>query len=183
MSPSAPLPSVDPDLVRRAQRGDTAALTAVMDALIPYLGRICAAVALDDGEDAVQEALVIVLRSLPSLREPDALWAWSRRIAVREAVRIARRRTRAGAPTDAATLAELAARIETRAGDGGDGTTAVDVRAVLAQLAPEQRAVLVLRHFDDRPERELAEVLGVPAGTVKSRLFRARTAMRARWTA
>jgi RNA polymerase sigma factor (sigma-70 family) len=181
-APARLLGDVDPDLVRRAQRGDTAALAAVLDALLPYVGRICASVALDDGEDAAQESLVLVLRGLPALREPEAVWAWARRIAVREAVRVARRRAGAGHPTDPAVLAAMVA-AGAPADGRADATTAVDVRVVLAGLPPEQRAVLVLRHLGDVPEAELSELLAIPPGTVKSRLFRARAALRTRWTA
>jgi RNA polymerase sigma-70 factor (ECF subfamily) len=167
---------VDDETVRRAQRGDTLALTAVLDALLPYVGRVCASVALDDGEDAAQEALVIVLRSLPTLQEPAALWAWARRIAVREALRAARRRERIGRPTDPADLARAASAL-------ADATTAVEVRSVLEGLPAEQRVILALRHLDGLGDNEIAALLDVPAGTVKSRLFRARAAMRARWTA
>src|SRR5918992_2237102 len=76
--------------VRAAQRGDTMAMNALVDELMPYIGRICGAIALDRGEDAAQEALIAVLRNLRKLREPEALRAWARRIALREAVRAAR---------------------------------------------------------------------------------------------
>ena len=59
----------------------------------------------------------------------------------------------------------------------------VDVRTVLQSLDPVHRAVLVLRHLDGLDEREMANVLDVAPGTVKSRLHRARTAFRARWSA
>ena len=165
--------AVDPALIGRAQRGDAAALEAVLRALAPYLGRICGAIALDAGDDALQEAMVAVARNLGRLREPAAIRGWARRIAVREAVRAARGgRT---VPVDPANLAPLAS--------GTDAATAVEVRAVLDQLAPEQRAVLVLRHLDGLVEAEMAEALGVARGTVKSRLHRARGAFRERWTA
>jgi RNA polymerase sigma-70 factor (ECF subfamily) len=77
------------ELVRRAQRGDTAAMNALLSEIAPYVGRICGAVALDAGEDATQEALVAIFRNLPSLRDAVALRAWARRIAVREAIRAA----------------------------------------------------------------------------------------------
>ena len=54
---------------------------------------------------------------------------------------------------------------------------------MLDGLTAEQRAVLVLRHLDGLDEGEMAEVLGVARGTVKSRLHRARAAFRERWTA
>ena len=164
---------VDRAVVRRAQRGDAAALEAVLRDLAPYLGRICGAIALDAGDDALQEAMVAVTRNLTTLREPDALRGWARRIAVREAVRAA-----AGGrsvPVDPGRL-DPAVSVP-------DGATGVEVRAVLDALAPEQRAVLVLRHLDGLDEAEMAEVLGVARGTVKSRLHRARAAFRERWTA
>lgn len=192
------------ELVRRAQRGDPRALAALVDELLPYAGRICGAVALDAGDDALQETMVAIIRNIGSLRDPAALRGWVRRIAVREAVRAARagaggvggagagdRRT---TPIDPAELDAAAATGGTAGGSAGpggggagatvpDGATAVDVRAVLAGLAPEQRAVLVLRHVEGLHEDETAVALGVAPGTVKSRLHRARAAFRTRWTA
>src|SRR5438105_14329651 len=75
--------------VRAAQRGDTMAMDALIDELMPYVGQICGAIALENGEDAAQNALIAVLRSLRKLREPAALRGWVRTIATREAVRIA----------------------------------------------------------------------------------------------
>ena len=163
------------DLVRRAQRGDPAAIERLVDELLPYAGRICGAVALGAGDDALQETMVAIIRNIRSLREPAALRGWVRRIAVREALRAARGGR--DVPVDPADL---------DVGPGvrvPDGATAVEVRQVLAGLAPEQRAVLVLRDVDGLPESEMADVLGVAPGTVKSRLHRARAAFRARWTA
>ena len=142
-----------------------------MRALVPYVGRICGAIAMDDGDDAMQETMIAVVRSLPSLREPAALRGWVRRIAVREAVRVAKggRAT----PADPVVLADVP--------DLADEATAVEVRSVLASLAPEQRAVLVLRDVDGLGEHEMAEFMGVASGTVKSRVHRARSAFREQW--
>jgi RNA polymerase sigma-70 factor (ECF subfamily) len=161
------------ELVRRAQRGDPVALEALVRQLTPYVGRICGAVALDAGDDAMQEAMMAIVGNLGSLREPGALFGWARRIAVREAVRVARRAR--SVPVDPAVLAAVP-------GIAAD-VTAVEVRSVLESLPPEQRTVLVLRHFDDLGEEEMAAALGVARGTVKSRLNRARAAFRARWSA
>ena len=54
--------------VRAAQRGDTMAMNALVDELMPYVGRICGAIALDRGEDAAQEALVAILRNIRQLK-------------------------------------------------------------------------------------------------------------------
>ena len=151
------------ELVRGAQRGDPAAVDALVRELSPYVGRICGAIALDDGDDAVQETFIAVLRGLRGLREPAALHGWVRRIAVREAVRQTHGRPVGAAEIDAAApLPDLDA--------------VLDVRAALASLRPEHRAVLVLRDLDGLSEAEVAELLSVPEGTVKSRLHRARAA-------
>lgn len=136
--------------------------------LLPYVGRVCGAVALDRGDDAVQETFVAVLRNLRSLREPAALHGWVRRIAVREAVRVARRDPRV---IDAPTALERAAPVP-------DLDAGLDVRHALAALSPEHRAVLVLRDLDGLSETDVADLLAVPAGTVKSRLHRARALVR-----
>lgn len=154
--------------MRAAQRGEPRAVDALVRELTPYVGRICGAIALDDGDDAVQEALIAIVRNLGSLREPAAAKAWVRQIAVREAIRVAKRRP---------TLADAAG---TAAADV-DLDTVLDVRAVLDQLSPDQRAILVLRDLDGLSEAEVAEQLAVAVGTVKSRLHRARRAFARRW--
>jgi RNA polymerase sigma-70 factor (ECF subfamily) len=160
----------DPErLVRAAQGGDTLAMNDLLDQLTPYVGRICGPIALRNGPDAAQEALVAVFRSLRTLKEPAALFGWVRAIAVREAIRVARQDGRQVA-TD---LAELPAR--------GDPQLMVDVWDTLARLSPEHRALLVLRDLEGLDERDAAALLEVPAGTAKSRLHRARASFRKAW--
>jgi RNA polymerase sigma factor (sigma-70 family) len=161
----------DPEqLVSAAQRGDTLAMNDLLEQLAPYVGRICAPIALGNGPDAAQEALVAVFRSLRSLQEPAALFGWVRAIAVREAVRVAKQDVRGVA----ADLTELPAR--------GDPQLAVDIRDTLARLSPEHRALLVLRDLEGLDEQAAAALLEVPAGTAKSRLHRARSSFRKAWT-
>lgn len=157
-----------------AQRGDVLAMSRLMDRLAPWLARICGGIALENGDDAAQEALVQVFRDLKTLREPEALRGWARRIAVRESVRHAQR-----ARDDAARASGTDA-VDAHAA-AADPALAPDVRAVLAQLAPEQRAILVLRDLEGLSEEEAAAQLGVAKGTVKSRLSRAREAFARRW--
>jgi RNA polymerase sigma-70 factor (ECF subfamily) len=157
--------------VRAAQAGDAVAMSEVLDALLPTVGRICGSIALDAGPDAAQEALIQLMRDLRHLRDPARILGWARRIATREAVRHARRAR--AARGEAADLTQLPA--------PGDPSLARDVRQVLAALAPEQRAILVLRDLEGLGEAEAARELGVALGTVKSRLHRARQAFRERW--
>jgi RNA polymerase sigma-70 factor (ECF subfamily) len=158
-----------PALVRAAQRGDGLAMAELLDALAPAVGRWCGPIALQDSSDAAQEALIAVFRGLPGLREPAALFGWARAIAVREAVRVARRSARER-PDDLADVP-----------DRGDPMLTVDVRDVLDRLAPEHRAVLMLRDLEGLDERTVADLLDLPTGTVKSRLSRARSNFRKGW--
>ena len=147
-------------------------MSELLEGLLPMVGRLCGSIALDAGPDAAQEALVAVMRDLRGLRDPERLVPWARRIAAREAIRHARRVR--SAPRAEGELAQLPA--------PGDPALASDVRRVLAALAPEQRAILVLRDLEGLGEAEAAAELGVALGTVKSRLHRARAAFRERWS-
>jgi RNA polymerase sigma factor (sigma-70 family) len=146
------------------------AMNALVDELMPYVGRICRVIALDRGEDASQEALIAILRNLRQLREPGALRPWARRIAVREAVRAARE-TRVATTRPPPDIPAP-----------GNTSLGVEIRDQLDRLEPEQRAVLVLRDVEGLSEQEAARVLEVAVGTVKSRLHRARARFRSGWS-
>jgi RNA polymerase sigma factor (sigma-70 family) len=161
---------IDETTVARAQKGDPRALDQVVRALMPYLGRVCGAIALDNGEDALQETLWAVIRNIGSLREPTSLRPWARRIAVREALRHTAAKS---VPLDSESMAAVDFAVSPE--------TALEVRETLRALSPDQRVVLVLQHFDGLNEKEIANVLGVRVGTVKSRLNRARAEFRTRW--
>lgn len=161
---------VDADVIRRAQRGDPLAMSELVDRLTPPVRRWCGPIALDEAADAVQETLIVVLRRLPDLREPAALLGWARTIAVREAVRLARRNARSR-PADLGAVPERS-----------DPLLRADIADVLARLSPEHRAVLMLRDLEGFEEAEAAALLEVPIGTVRSRLFRARRSFRDAWT-
>ena len=148
-------------------------MSRLIDSLAPRVGRICGSIALEEARDAAQEALIQVFRDLRTLREPAALRAWVRRIAVREAIRHAKRARREPL-ADTGDTPELP--------HHADPALASDVRRVLASLPPEQRAILVLRDAEGLSEREAAEQLEVALGTAKSRLHRARSAFIERWT-
>lgn len=113
---------------------------------------------LHRAQDLVQEALVKVALRWSRLRDGNPT-AYARKVVVNDNVSWwRRRRDTVGAEPDDAVPD----------GVSSDPVTALVVRRALMRLTPAQRAVLVLRHFDDLSERDTAEVLGVSVGTVKS---------------
>jgi len=122
----------------------------------------------DGAADAVQEAWLGIVRGLGRLQDPAGFPAWSYAIVTRRC----RDRQRRDARTPATQAAEPIdgrprAREET-----------VDLRAALAALPPDQRAAIALFYRDGFTGAEIAEALCIPVGTVKSRLFHARRALR-----
>src|SRR5260370_37936271 len=137
-------PEIDPALVLAAQRGDRIAVAELMDALAPYVGRVCGPIALQDGPDAAQEALIAILKNLGRLREPGAIYGWARAIAVREAVRVARKAAR----TVPAELADVPA--------PGDLQLAAAIRAGLTRLTPAHPAPRALPAVEGRNRQPAA---------------------------
>jgi RNA polymerase sigma-70 factor, ECF subfamily len=162
---------VDRDVVERARGGDEAAYEDLAAATARRLYLIAHRILRDSdaAEDATQQALVTIWRELPRLRDADRFEAWSYRLVVRAAVAEAKRgRSR----RKVAELGGTGAQVVTP-----DASTQVATRDALERafqkLTPEHRAVVVLRYYADLPIKEIAVVLGVPYGTVGSRLHRA----------
>jgi RNA polymerase sigma-70 factor (ECF subfamily) len=167
---------VDRDLVEAAQRGDRAAYVDLIrprsDALFAVAQRILRDV--DRAEDALQDALVIAWRDLRGVRDPDRFDAWLHRLLVNVCIAQA---TRERHRTSNLRLLPV---------DGPaapDGLLSIGDRDLLERgfrrLPPEQRAILVLHHYLGYAPGEIAETLGIPAGTARSRLHHAHRAMRA----
>ena len=162
------------DLVRRAQAGDHEAFSSLAQLSVRRLFAVASRILGDThlAEDAVQDALVEVWQDLRGLRDPQAFGAWSMRILVRVAHRQARRSPRP---------AQLS--VEAIGVAGPDEYAAVADQDLLERgfrrLSVEQRTILVLRHHLGLEPAEIAEVLGIPQGTARSRLHYAREAMRA----
>jgi RNA polymerase sigma factor (sigma-70 family) len=163
---------VDPKDVAAAQHGDALALDRLLDDLAPYVRRLCARIAPAAADDATQEALLAIFRGLPALRAPEAIMTWVRSVTVRTATRLARQHDPA---------VEADGRTPDRSAASPEGL--VDIDDALARLPMPQRVVLVLRVREGLTEQEIAATLGIPAGTVKSRLHRARAAFREVWEA
>lgn len=114
-------------------------------------------------EDLVQTALAKTYANWHRVREPAAARGYARRVMVTTATSWFRRRSFSERPTD--ELPEQRERYDATSRDPGDR---IDLLAALGQLPPRQRAVVVLRFYDDLSVREAATALGVSEGTVKS---------------
>lgn len=167
---------MDRNLVERARHGDKDAFGIVAREHADWLFAVAHRILRDyeRSEDAVQQALVIAWRELPTLRDPDRFEAWLRRLLVRVCYEEAKRARRWDAtvvgllpdePSQRDDLISLADRDQLERG--------------FRRLPPEQRAILVMHHYLGLPSADLAETLGIPAGTARSRLHYAHRAMRA----
>lgn len=125
----------------------------------------------DLAQDAVQEAWVEILRGLPSLRNTAAFPAWATQIVTRRCARIIK-----GLQKGRTLVAELTPLTETQQPEPVD--EAARVRWAIEQLPPEQAATIALFYLEDMRLVEVAIALDIPEGTVKSRLSKARGAMR-----
>jgi RNA polymerase sigma-70 factor (ECF subfamily) len=167
---------MDTDLVLRAQRGDEQAFAslavAVGDRLHALSHRILRDIHL--AEDATQQTLLAIWRDLPQLRDPARFDAWSYRLLVR-ACYVEGRRTRQWAPNLRILPADEPSE--------PDGTSSIHDRDQLERgfrrLSIDHRAVVVLHHYLDLPLEQVAEILGIPLGTVRSRLLHAMRGLRA----
>jgi len=167
---------VDRELVEAARRGDREAYADLIrvrgDRLYALAQRILRDV--DRAEDALQEALVIAWRDLSGLRDPDRFDAWLHRLVVRSCLAEATRERRRFS-----NLRVLPIDIPATNDDYLSVGDRDQLERGFRRLSPQQRALLVLRHFEDRPPTEIAEILDIPVGTVRSRLHHAHRAMRA----
>jgi RNA polymerase sigma-70 factor (ECF subfamily) len=162
------------DLVVRAQRGDEHAFAELAFAMGDRLYAVAHRI-LRDGDlaaDATQQTLVTIWRELPALRDPGRFSAWAFRLLVNASYRETRR-TR---------LLRRNVHLLHRE-DAEDPSAAVEVRDELERafrrLSPDHRAVLVLQFHLGQSMEEIAETLGIPIGTVRSRIHHAKRHLRA----
>jgi len=154
-------------LVQRARDGDEDAFTQLVD----LDGDRCYAIAyrilrdVDRARDAVQQAFLLCWRELPKLRDAERYEVWLYRLLVNACYEEARRHKR------------WTTRVRVLPMDGPaapDPIVSIDDRDALerafARLSPEHRAVFVMHHYAGLPLQAIADVVGVPVGTVKSRL-------------
>ena len=167
---------MDAELVRRAQQGDEEAFASLAVAAGGRLHAVAHRILrdIDLAEDATQQALLAIWRDLPLLRDPARFEAWSYRLLVR-ACYAEGRRTRHWTPNLRLLVAD-----EPLVMDGSGLVVDRDqLERGFRRLSFDHRAVVVLHHYLEYPLDEVAEVLGVPVGTVRSRLHHAMRGLRA----
>jgi len=170
--------------VREAQQGSSAAFAAIVRAYQRPIVRVAYGLTRNaaDADDLAQETFVRAWQAIGRFRAGEPLYPWLARIAVNLAVSLHRRRRRR--PEQSIEPLLEAGRQWGVEDDPADhaarGEYDAALRAALAELAPEHQAVLALRAADDMSYDEIARTLGIPAGTVMSRLARARLALKER---
>ena len=180
------------DLLERARNGDLDAFDGLVALHQTKIYHLCLWMIGDaeDAADAAQTTFVRAFRALPKFRGEAKIGTWLHRIAANVALDVCNRRKRAPRP-----FSQMVADDD----EGGenpiervaDTTSATDpaerlarrerqgiVRAALSRLPPNHRAVITLFDIEGRSYEEASAILGVPMGTVKSRLNRARDALR-----
>lgn len=163
-------------LVEQAKEGDREAF----DALARQVGDRCMAIAFrilrdaDRADDAVQATLIMAWRELRTLRDHDRFEPWLHRILTRECYAESRRGRRWSAQVQLLPLPGQRESTEISAVNDRD-----QLDRAFRRLTLEQRTVLVFHHYVGLPLSEVADRLGIPLGTAKSRLHHANSALRA----
>lgn len=161
--------------MRRAQGGDHAAFEQLAST---FASRLFATASLilrdsDGAKDVVQETFIDVWRNLPGLRNPELFEAWVRRILVRRCYRALRDRQWRRIEVQVDEIDSPVVSHEAAIGEWDY------LERAFKRLTPDQRTVLVLHHRQGLQLAETADALGIPVGTVKSRVNRATVALRA----
>jgi RNA polymerase sigma-70 factor (ECF subfamily) len=181
----------DSQLIALSLRGDHAAFGVLVgryqDRLYQTTYRLLGNAA--DAQDVVQDAFLSAYQSLHQFKGDARFFTWLYRIAVNSAISLRRRETRL-AGRRAVVTGESDGRHQLERHDESDGSrpdTALEraederrLQAALDSLTVEHRAVLVLKEIEGRKYEAIAGILGVPVGTVRSRLHRARVELRDR---
>jgi RNA polymerase sigma-70 factor (ECF subfamily) len=166
--------AVQRELVEHAADGERDAFEALVRGSADRLYAIAYRILRDPdrAEDALQQTLIDIWDDLPDLRDPERFEAWSCRMLIRNAYRVAGRERRDASIRQISVL-----------GSRDDGFARVvsrdEIEKGFRRLTPEHRAVLVLHYWMGLPVTEIADTLGIPLGTAASRLHHATRDLRA----
>jgi RNA polymerase sigma-70 factor (ECF subfamily) len=166
----------DTTLAGLAAVGDRDALDALLSRHVDRVQAICRRIIgnPDDALDASQEALIAAARSIHRFDGRSAFTTWLYRVTTNASLDELRRRQRRPTPTESLTEAAVAPGLGPEAAG-----TRVDIDAALGRIPEEFRVAVVLRDLCDLDYAQIAEVLSVPPGTVRSRIARGRAALAA----
>jgi RNA polymerase sigma-70 factor (ECF subfamily) len=166
---------MDRSLVQKAQRGDREAFTSLAFELSDRLFAVAHRILrdFDAAGDALQVTLLRIWRDLPALRDPERIEAWAYRALVRACYDQLRKQRR--------TVPDLRLlNMETTSADPAVSViNREELERAFRRLSPDQRAVIVLQYYRDLSLAEIAEILQVPLGTVRSRVHYAKRVLRA----
>lgn len=171
--------SAEHDLLRRARRGEREAVSLLLGRHRAPVSRLCFQMLRDDGaaEDAAQEVLLRAFQKMPGFRGESEFSTWVYRIALNHCLEIKRSWARRDGLFDAETVArstgDFSSRIDTR----------LALESALDALPETLQVILILRMWHQKSYEEIAAILNLPLGTVKSRLHQARREFRAIWEA
>jgi RNA polymerase sigma-70 factor (ECF subfamily) len=166
---------VQRELIEAARRGDHEAFEALASTVSGRLYAIARLIMRDThlAEDAVQEALVHMWTRLPTLRDPDRFDAWAYRLIVNACADAGRQRRRYSAEVRFIAPHQITPDATSETADRDQ------LERGFRRLTPELRIALVLHYYVGLPAREVAEIVGIPVGTAKSRIHYAMAVMRA----
>ncbi len=169
----------DEDLVRRFLSGDRAAFAVLVERHERRVYNLALRMTgkEEDARDAAQEAFLTVLRKLSSFRGEAAFTTWLHRVTVNACYDLLRKRQRQPL-LDRGGNDDLPRPEPPPAPDHADDAAfSIDVRRALLEVPEDFRAVMILHDVQDLPQEEVAAILSIPVGTVKSRLHRGRVAL------
>jgi len=173
--------AADFDLIRQAKAGDTLAFDELMRRYIGSIRRVTGSLMRSDpdADDVTQETFIRAFRSLRGFDERFQFYTWLRRIAVNLCFTCLKKRSRFRlVPLPNPDGEDQAADIEDPKSDVDTSGLRHDLGLALARLPSDQRAVFVLRVNEEMSYSEIGAALGIPIGTVMSRLNRARAKLR-----
>ncbi len=166
-------------LVLQCQEGDSEALKVLIARWHPRLGRLAWRLTAerDAVQDIVQDAWLAIVRGLRRLDDPARFRSWAYRIVTHKCADWTRRRV--VRRSDEKRLRDAAVKASNDSSNEADLVDEVArMRDALTKLPDQQRAILALHYLDRMGVVEIARVLSVPAGTVKSRLYHARNRLK-----
>ena len=166
-------------LIKRLQEGDPKAVDDLVDEYKqPVFAFILRMVNnYDTAEDLFQETWIKVIRNVKRFRGDSKLSTWLFQVALNQVRDTMRKKRYIHVPLD---------EVENLAGSDMPDLDSIhrahEIKKILAELPEKMRVIMVLKYYHDLMDEEIAEVTGIPAGTVKSRLHRASKIIRKKWT-